>query len=119
MSVRLRPRLPRTVALAASSLLVVGCGKVAGGSVDGKAIFASACATCHGANGTPPASMVAQLGVRDLRSAEFRARATVELVEHQVLAGSKNKLMPSFAGALEPAQIKAVAEFVTRGLTAR
>lgn len=95
-----------------------GCNSpVASGSVDGKALFASACVTCHGPEGTPPASMAAQLGVRDLRSPEFRARATVALVEHQVRTGSPNKLMPSFAGALSEAQITAIATFVVRDLT--
>lgn len=96
-----------------AAILQAGCsGKVASGSVDGKEVFAAACANCHGPEGTPPPSMAAQLGVRDLRSAEFRARATVALIEHQVRAGSPNKLMPAFAGALGEDQIRAVAEHV-------
>jgi mono/diheme cytochrome c family protein len=100
--------------LAAFAALTLGScsGKVASGSVDGKEVFAAACANCHGPEGTPPPSMAAQLGVRDLRSAEFRARATVALIEHQVRAGSPNKLMPAFAGALGEEQIRAVAEHV-------
>lgn len=85
---------------------------MASGSVDGKEVFAAACANCHGPEGTPPPSMAAQLGVRDLRSAEFRARATVALIEHQVRTGSPNKLMPAFAGALSEEQMRAVAEHV-------
>lgn len=93
------------------------CGRPAASSaVDGREVFAYACANCHGAEGTPPASMAAQLGVRDLRSAEFRARVTPELVEHQVRTGSKNKLMPSFVSALSDAQIRAVSTFVAGGL---
>ncbi len=96
-----------------AALLTGGCsGKVASGSVDGKEVFAAACANCHGSEGTPPPSMAAQLGVRDLRSAEFRARSTVALIEHQVRTGSPNKLMPAFAGALSEEQIRAVAEHV-------
>lgn len=95
-----------------------GCNRpAAGGSVDGKEVFAYACVNCHGPEGTPPPSMAAQLGVRDLRSAEFRARVTAELVEHQVRTGSKNKLMPAFTGALSDAQIRAVAAFVAAGMT--
>jgi mono/diheme cytochrome c family protein len=86
--------------------------EVAGGSLDGKAVFAAACVTCHGTEGTPPASMVAQLGVRDLRNPEFRARVTPELVAIQVRNGSKNRLMPAFSGALSDAQIRAVAAYV-------
>jgi mono/diheme cytochrome c family protein len=75
-------------------------------------VFASVCAACHGPEGKPNGAMVARLGVRDLTSPEFRARASAELVEHQVRTGSKNKLMPSFEGALDDQQISAVAAYV-------
>lgn len=94
-----------------------GCsGQVAGGSADGHRVYESACATCHGPSGTPPPSMVAQLGVKDLRSPEFRARADKALVVRQVRHGSANKLMPAFAGALTEAQIEAVAAYVVEQL---
>ncbi len=106
------------LALVGATLAVLaGCDRpVAGGTVDGKEVFAAACSTCHGAEGTPPASMAAQLGVRDLRGAEFRSRVTLELVEHQVRTGSPNKLMPAFAGALSDAQIRAVSAHVTSAM---
>jgi mono/diheme cytochrome c family protein len=99
--------------LLAVVLIVAACDRqVAGGSVDGAQIYASACATCHGPDGTPPESMAAQLRVRDLTGAEFRQRASVELIVSQVRNGSANKLMPAFAGALSEAQIAAVAAHV-------
>ena len=82
------------------------------GPGDGPAVFRSLCTSCHGEDGRPPAAMIARLGVRDLTAAEFRARVTPDLVEHQVRAGSKNKLMPSFEGVLDDAKIKAVAGYV-------
>jgi len=85
---------------------------VAGGATDGPKVFASVCATCHGPTGKPTQAMVARLNVRDLTAPEFRARVTPALVENQVRTGSKNKLMPAFAGALDDAQIKAVAAYV-------
>ncbi len=98
----------------ALSLPVAACSsRVAGGTVDGEALYATACATCHGEHGTPPPSMTAQLGARDLRSPEFRARVTKDLVAEQIRKGSANKLMPAFAGALSEAQIAAIAAFVT------
>jgi mono/diheme cytochrome c family protein len=81
-------------------------------SSDGAKVYQSLCATCHGPVGKPTAAMVARIGVRDLTSAELRARITPALVEAQVRGGSKNKLMPAFAGALDDAQIKAVAAYV-------
>lgn len=87
-------------------------GNVAGGATDGPKVFASVCATCHGPNGKPTEAMSQRLNVRDLTAPEFRARVTPALVENQVRTGSKNKLMPPFQGALDDAQIKAVAAYV-------
>ncbi len=55
---------------------------------------------------------IAKLGVRDLTSAEFRARVTPALVENQVRHGSKNHVMPSFEGAIHDDEIRAVAGYV-------
>ena len=94
---------------------LAGCDREPGGgskAVTGPALFASLCAACHGPDGRPPEAMVVRLGVHDLTAAEFRARVTPGLVEQQVRKGSKNKLMPAFEGALDDAQIKAVAAYV-------
>jgi mono/diheme cytochrome c family protein len=100
-------------AIAVLGLAAAGaCGGTAGGAADGPAAFAAMCASCHGADGRPPAAMAARLGVRDLTAVEFRARVTPAQVEHQVRKGSKNKLMPAFEGAIDDAQIRAVAAFV-------
>ena len=96
-------------------ILLVLCACDAGvkiSSDDGAQVFTSVCATCHGPQGKPNAAMVARLGVRDLTAPELRVRITPALVEAQVRKGSQNKLMPSFAGALSDAQIKAVAAYV-------
>jgi mono/diheme cytochrome c family protein len=89
--------------------LVSGCaGEVAGGKADGPAVFAEACARCHGDAGKPPASNVAQLGVKDLTVTKLdRAH-----VEQQIRQGSANKIMPAFAGVLKEEQIAAVADYV-------
>jgi mono/diheme cytochrome c family protein len=81
--------------------------------VDGAQLYRDMCATCHGPKGKPPESMIARLNVRDLTSQELRSRVTPELVEVQVRKGSKNKLMPSFEGALSEEQIKAVSAYVS------
>jgi mono/diheme cytochrome c family protein len=83
-----------------------------GGATDGPALFHTWCATCHGEHGQPSATMIARLNVRDLTASEFRAKVTTALVVKQVRAGSQNKLMPAFAGALTDAQIDAVAAYV-------
>jgi mono/diheme cytochrome c family protein len=97
-----------------AAVALAGCGSHPGGSEPGggRAVFESLCASCHGPDGRPPAAMIARLGVRDLTAAELRARITPALVEQQVRTGSKNKLMPAFAGAIDDAQITAVAAYV-------
>ena len=93
---------------------LVACdkGTVSGGSNSGVETFHNVCAQCHGPKGKPTEAMVARLNVKDLTSAELRSRITPALVEAQVRNGSKNKLMPPFAGALSDEQIKAVAAYV-------
>jgi mono/diheme cytochrome c family protein len=84
----------------------------ASGGTDGAQLYQSTCAMCHGPKGKPTEAMVARINVRDLTSPELRARITPELVEAQIRNGSKNKLMPSFSGALSAEQIKAIAAYV-------
>ena len=94
-------------------LLLPACsGDASQGSTDGPKVFETMCAACHGPRGQPAEAMAVRLGVRDLTAPEFRARVTPELVEKQVRAGSTNRLMPAFGGALTDAQIKAVAAYV-------
>ena len=80
---------------------------------DGRQVYDMVCVTCHGPTGTPDATMVAKLGVKDLRAPELRAKITTYMVENQVKHGSKNKQMPAFEGALSDVQIKAVADYVS------
>lgn len=96
-------------------VLIAACHReVAGGSVDGAEIFHATCAVCHGPEGKPTQQMLETINPRDLTSPEFRKRVTPALVEAQVRGGSKNKLMPPFAGALNDAQIQAVAAYVAQ-----
>jgi mono/diheme cytochrome c family protein len=96
--------------------LIAACaacsGDATGGSVEGPELYAKLCSTCHGSEGKPPAAMELRLGVRDLTAPALRARITPALVEQQVRRGSDNALMPSFAGMISDAQIKAVSAYV-------
>lgn len=95
-------------------VILAACGtEKAGSSVDGADLFARFCATCHGPDGKPDATMVARLNVRDLTAPAFRAKVTYALVETQVRQGSQNKLMPSFQGAFTDEQIQAIAKYVS------
>jgi mono/diheme cytochrome c family protein len=94
-------------------LLGVGCDReVAGGRADGAAIYAEACASCHGDRGRPPESMRVQLGVRDLTAPELAGPGGRARIEERIRRGSDNKVMPPFAGRLGDAQIAAVTDYV-------
>lgn len=98
------------VAVLAASL--VACNGQVTDTADGAQVFANVCTACHGPTGKPNEAMVARLGVKDLTAPDERAKITPAFVENQVRNGSKNKLMPGFAGALNDEQIKAVAAYV-------
>jgi len=87
-----------------------GCSRdlIAGGRTDGAEIFSEVCARCHGPQGEPDAANVARLGVKPLTSDNVQHKLTDEDIRRQILRGSENKQMPSFAGALSDAQIAAV-----------
>ena len=86
-----------------------GCGtQIAGGTANGAEVFDQACARCHGKHGVPEQGMVAQIGVKDLTTDRVQDSFTDEQLRHQIINGSENQKMPSFAGALSDAQIEAV-----------
>ena len=104
---RARPAL----VVAVISLAVAGCGggsskKPSGGSsaTSGAQVFATAgCKTCHTLKA---AGATGQVGPN-----LDQIKPLEETVEHQVTVGGG--AMPSFKGTLTPAQIKAVAQYVS------
>jgi len=75
---------------------------------DGKALFESKCAMCHGKDGV--AKPMAK-GSANLNDPAWQAKTKVEAVEQRVTEG-KAPLMKPFKDKLTPEQIKAVAEYV-------
>ena len=107
----------RRIAMALAACLAVvshaGChDRIAGGRADGAAIFAEVCARCHGPAGVPPPSEVARLGVKPLTSQRVQGELSDADIRGQILEGSANKQMPSFAGALSDAQVEAIVAHV-------
>jgi mono/diheme cytochrome c family protein len=97
----------KRIALAlAVSFLFVGAAQAA----DGKALFGSKCAVCHGPDGKGQSAMGKKLGVKDLTVTKLSAGD----IEATVTKG-KGKMTP-FEGKLKAEEIKAVAAFVKGGL---
>jgi mono/diheme cytochrome c family protein len=100
--------MSRWAVLVALLLLAACRDGIAGGRADGPAIFSEVCARCHGPFWEPDAANVARLGVKPLTSDNVQRHLTDDDIRRQILRGSENKQMPSFAGALSDEQIAAV-----------
>src|SRR5262249_46384558 len=101
-----KPLLGAALQVAVLAALAGGCrDRIAGGRADGDEIFSEVCARCHGPYGVPDPANVARLGVKPLTSEHVQHQMSDDDIRHQILNGSKNKQMPSFAGALSDAQI--------------
>jgi len=74
---------------------------------DGKALFASKCAMCHGADGV--AKSMAK-GSGNFNDPAWQSKASLETIEKTIAEG-KGK-MTKFAEKLKPEEIKAVAAYV-------
>lgn len=95
---------------------LAGCKRqIAGGKADGARIFAEACATCHGTDGSPSAANRRNLRVKDLTDPVLQERLTDDAIRRQIKHGSSNRLMPAFGDTLNDAQVEALVKFV-RGL---
>ncbi len=74
---------------------------------DGKALYGSKCAMCHGADGV--AKKMAE-GSANLNDPEYQKKTSVEAIE-KVIHDGKGK-MTKYEGKLTAEQIKAIAEYV-------
>ena len=75
---------------------------------DGKVLFDTKCATCHGKDGV--AKPMAK-GSANLNDPAWQAKTKIEAIEQRVTEG-KAPLMKPFKDKLTPEQIKAVAAYV-------
>ena len=88
-----------------AAVLMLGLPALAADAPDGKAIYASKCAMCHGADGVAKAMAK---GSRNFNDPAFTASVD-EIVK--VTHEGKGK-MPKMEGKLTPEEMKAVAEYV-------
>ena len=73
---------------------------------DGKALFGSKCAACHGADGKG-SKMGEKLGVKDLNAVKGSAADIQKTIET-----GKPPKMTAYKGKLSDAEIKAIADYV-------
>jgi mono/diheme cytochrome c family protein len=81
--------------------------------VNGAAIFAGACATCHHAGGNLPLSRPVPLGLSSaVNSADPRNLLQIVLSGIHPAPNERGAIMPAFSGTLTDAQIVALADYV-------
>jgi mono/diheme cytochrome c family protein len=93
-------------------MLVAGCKEGARASKDGKVLYQTVCAQCHGIDGRAVASFKASLGVPDLADAAVQAKLTDAQIVETITKGSKSGKMPPWGGTFNPQQIDALAAYV-------
>ena len=89
--------------------LMFTLSSIAAGENPGKAIFASKCALCHGADGTGKTSIGKTLKIPDFHSPDVKKQSDAEL--KTIVADGKDK-MPAFKGKLTEAQIDQAIAYV-------
>ncbi len=77
-------------------------------SKKGAQLFMANCARCHGMKGVPDPGTAARTGVKDLTQPELQARLTDDEIRKQIVKGSDNRQMPSFAGVFTDQQIEQI-----------
>jgi len=99
--------MKKIVTVIAVATLLVAAASLALAGEDGKALYDSKCAMCHGKDGV--AKPMAK-GARNLNAADFQKEATTDSIS-KVIAEGKGK-MPAYKEKLSADQVKAVSEYV-------
>jgi cytochrome c oxidase cbb3-type subunit 3 len=82
--------------LIVASLVLLAAGAVSVRAADGKELYGSNCAKCHGEDGTGKTKMGEKLGVKDLSDAKVQAdlkdEAAAKAIKEGVKEGDKTKM---------------------------
>src|SRR4029453_9145108 len=79
----------------------------------GRATFLRACASCHGVDGGGTGTVGLERPARSFRDGGFSFGNTPEALRRTIAMGIPGTQMPGFGGALDEAELGAVAEFVS------
>jgi mono/diheme cytochrome c family protein len=101
-------------ALAATTMGFLATNSAFADAVDGKALFESKCAICHGADGTAK-EMWAKKGMGNMNDPEWQKKNTDAAIKAAITDGIADKKMPAYKDKLKPEEIDALVKAV-RGL---
>jgi len=98
----------KTVWLTIGLLAAASAAKAQTG--DGKTLYEKNCRMCHGANGTPPATMLKMMPALPTLNAKFLAARSDDSVVKVLTNGTAK--MKSYLGKLTPEGMAAVAKYL-------
>lgn len=78
---------------------------------DAASLYAKTCASCHGAAGTPNASMARSMAIPDFAAAATFASVSDSVLKSAVSVG-KGRMMPSYKTRLTPVQIASLVTYI-------
>jgi mono/diheme cytochrome c family protein len=101
------------VFLAAGSIAAIAgaTGAARAAEPDGKALFETKCALCHGKDGVPPPTF-AKLKAATFADPAWHKAKTDDQIKKSVLFGVKGTMMKSFEKELSAAEVDAVVKYV-------
>jgi cytochrome c oxidase cbb3-type subunit 3 len=79
---------------------------------DGKGLFETTCAKCHGPDGHGDPVQKVKLQVPDMTTAEWQGDRTDQFIKDTVRNGSKSKKMPAFGDGFSEVELSAIVEHV-------
>lgn len=79
--------------------------------VDGAALYAKTCASCHGPKGTPNPAMARSMGLSDFANAEARA-SVADTAMRRAVSDGQGRAMPAYKARLTPEQIDSLVSYI-------
>lgn len=97
----------RLFPIVAAASLLIGFATAGWSAPDGKALYGTKCAMCHGADGTAGA-MWAKKGAPNFNDAAWQKAKSDDAIVKSVVDGNPAKMMPSYKGKLTDEEIRAI-----------
>jgi cytochrome c6 len=101
----------RFILIAFLSLILFAIPQLAFAQSDGRKLFDTNCAKCHGPDGSGSTAIGKAVGAKDLRSAEAKKLTDAEIFT-QIDQGKGN--MPPFGGTLNKSQINSLIPIIRK-----
>jgi mono/diheme cytochrome c family protein len=99
------------VLLVAGSLAAMAAAAAGAVAPDGKALYETKCALCHGKEGVPPPPF-AKLKAPSFSDAAWHKTKTDDQIRKSVLLGVKSTMMKAFEKEMSAAEVDAVVKYV-------